>query len=126
MSYSFSWENNGVYWKYEGILDISKLIHANAELIGNKQIEDISYIIWDASAINAENLDDEEAIEISATFSKAVDALNSHIKVAFIALDEHLRALINQYLEQNLKQIPHAKLKLFDKLDNARNWIASE
>jgi len=126
MSYSFSWENKGVYWKYEGILDISKLIHANAELIGNKKIENISYIIWDASAINADSLDDKEAIEISTTFSKAVDVLNPHIKVAFLALDKHLRFLINQYLEVNRKQIPHAKLKLFDNLDNARNWIASE
>lgn len=115
-----------MYWRYEGILDTAELIHANGELIGNKKLEDIRYIIWDASAIDAENLDNDAAVEISTSFSKAVDALNSHIKVAFIALDEHLRALINQYLEQNLKQIPHAKLKLFDKLDNARNWIASE
>ena len=124
MSYSFVWEENGVYWKYCGVLTETDLIRANSELIGNKKIESIEYIIWDASEIEVANLD-ELAVEISITFSAAVDALNSQMKVAFIALDKHLCGLIENYIDLNLKKIPHSQLKLFNTLDDARTWIST-
>ena len=124
MSYNLTWEKNGVYRKHYGVLDVKDLIHADSELIGNKKIEHIKYIIWDASAINLVNVD-EIAVEISITFSAAVDAINSYIKVAFLAIDNLLRDLIESYIELNLNKIPHAQLKLFNNVNDARIWISS-
>ena len=124
MSHSFTWENNGLYWKYYGVLEVEDLIYANSELIGNQKIEYIKYIIWDATNIDIVKLD-EMAVQISTTFSATVDSLNSHIKVAFLAEDKLLRDLVENYIELNLKQIPHAQLKLFTHIDDARSWISS-
>ena len=124
MAHNLTWENDGVYWKHYDVLEIADLIHADSELIGNKKIENIKYIIWDATAVNVVKVD-EIAVEISTAFSATVDSLNSHIKVAFLAVDNLLRDLIESYIELNLKQIPHAQLKLFNNIDDARTWISS-
>jgi hypothetical protein len=124
MAYSFSWENNGVYWKYNGPLEISDLIHANSEIIGHKKFENIRYIIWDATEVDLVTLD-EIAVDISMKFSAIVNTFNSKIKVAFLAEDKHLIYLIEKYIELNRNQIPSAQQKLFDSLNDARSWAVS-
>ena len=123
MSHSFTWENNGVYWKCFGTLEIEELIHANSEIAGDYRLEHIKYLIWDAAEIKASNLN-EMAIEISTAFSAIVESLNPTLKVAFLANDKQLRYLIEKYIDTNLELIPHAQLKLFNTIDEARVWIS--
>lgn len=122
MSHSFTWENEGVYWKYFGALEIEDLVRANSEIAGHHKLESIKYLIWDATEINVSNLD-EMAIEISTTFSTHVDSINSDIKVAFLATDKKLRYLIEKYIDLTTQKLPHAQLKLVDNIDEARVWV---
>lgn len=124
MAHNLTWENDGVYWEHYDVLDVESLIHADSELIGNKKIKHIKYIIWDATAVDVIKVD-EMAVEISTTFSATINSMNPYIKVAFLAVDNLLRDLIESYIELNLIQIPHAQLKLFNNVDDARIWASS-
>lgn len=123
MAYTFTWEDDGLYWKHQGILEARDIIHANDELVGKAEFKRIRYIIWDATDVDAINVDDG-LVEISTTFSVTTNKYNPNIKVAFIAHDEHLRLLIKNYIELTLKNLPDAKQELFDDIEQAREFIS--
>jgi len=124
MAHNFTWENDGVYWRFNGVLTTPDLIIANSELIGHKSFDSIKYIIWDATEIDTANVD-EIAVEISTTFAVTVNPYNPFVKVALLARDKHLRDLIEQYIDLTLEQVPHAQQKLFENISDARAWVSS-
>lgn len=122
MSYTFIWEDNGLYWKNKGILEARDIIHANSELVSKAEFKHIKYIIWDAVDVDAINVDDD-LVEVSTTFAITTNKYNPYVKVAFVAQDEHLRLLIKNYIELTLKNLPDAKQALFDNIGQAREFI---
>ncbi|MDH5369612.1 MAG: hypothetical protein OEW99_06285 [Gammaproteobacteria bacterium] len=124
MSHKLTWGKTGVHLNHYGVLNVEDLIYALSELIGHKNIDNIEYLIWDALDVEVANIDNI-TIEISTTFAANINNLNSTMKVAYIAIDEHLRNMINRYMELNIVQRPHAKQQLFNNIDDAREWASS-
>lgn len=123
MAHTFIWEDNGLYWKHQGTLDARDIIHANDELVGKDEFKHIKYIIWDATDVDAINVDDG-LVEVSTTFAVTTNKYNPYVKIAFIAHDEHLRLLINKYIELTVKNLPDAKQALFNNIEKAREFIS--
>ena len=123
MAHTFIWEDNGLYWRHQGTLDAKDIIHANGELIAKAEFKHIKYIIWDATDVDAVNVDDD-LVGVSTTFAMTTNKYNPYIKVAFIAKDEHLRLLITKYIELTLNNLPDAKQALFENIEEAREFIS--
>lgn len=124
MAHRFNWENNGLYWKFSGTLEIQELIHANSELVGSQRFETIRYIIWDALELDISKLD-KMATELAATFSASVNHHNPDIRVAFLTQDSYAYELISHYIQLTLEKIPHAQQMIFSNIDDARVWISA-
>lgn len=122
MPVNFTWEENGLYWYFEGILDGKGLMYANGLAIADPRFEEIQYIIWDSSNIKQYEITKDDA-EISAFFAESVARYNRDLKQAFITQDDNFRSLAQYYIEFCQAQGVNWEQKIFNDIHAARSWL---
>ncbi|MBD3671187.1 MAG: hypothetical protein HUJ29_10470 [Gammaproteobacteria bacterium] len=121
MTHELSWEPEGLHLKWGDTIDVQGLIASNSEMVGHREFENIRYLLWDASDITYVNLD-ESVVTMSAQFTAQVEQYNPNIKLAFIAKEQNLLKLIEDYMQTVIKLVPDTQHQVFSNAEDARNW----
>ena len=124
MAFTHEWKDEGVYIRYFDELTSKDLISSNSLLVGKREFEEIKFVIADFSDVTSIDIDNADA-NVSAAFAIKVNPYNKHIKVALVSNNMNLQPLIETYLENTLKMVPHAQQKLFSDMPEAKDWVES-
>ena len=122
MSYKHQWEDEGVHVIYFDELKSEDIIKSNSVLVGNPKYNKIKYILSDFENITSAGVSDVD-VEVSKLFAVNSSDYNKNVRVALISSNKMLQALIEQYINKTLVDIPGAQQKLFDNLSEARQWV---
>ncbi len=124
MAFTHEWTKEGAFINYFKKLTAEDLIKSESKLIGNAEFEKIKFVIVDFTNVTEREVDDTSVI-VSTLFAINANPYNKYIKVALISKNKELQLLIGKYIDNTLKQLPHAQQKLFENITNAQAWAAS-
>lgn len=122
MSYRTYWEKDGVHWIYTGSVNLEQIQQADDEVYTNPKFADVSYVIWDASAVTELDLSGFQVdIQVVRDISHTID--NDSILCAFVCHRPNLIGMAHQYIALASKLHSNWQFQVFDNLPQARKWI---
>jgi len=124
MPHTTTWEKDGIWWQFHGTVDAKEFIEADAELYNDPRFDRIKYWIWDGTHIEELAIDEVHAELIAATDWAATE-YNKEIKGAMIAKDKNIQKRIKRYLEVSMEFESTWQLRVFENLEEARQWVSS-
>ena len=124
MSFEFYWDKEGLHIRFFGVVNFEDIINAMNEQVGDQRFESIKYIIWDTNNVKAFDMN-EYSVEETVMFAKLTFEYNKHVRIAFLVNNLQNQKLIESFIEHTLKSVPHARQRVFDKIDTALKWLAS-
>jgi len=124
MPHLTTWEKNGIYWQFHGVVDEKEYFETDAELYNDPRSDHIKYWIWDATNIEKLAVNEIHAELIAATDWAATEN-NQTVKGAMITSDENTRSLMELYIQTSKEFGSSWQLQIFDCLEEARRWISS-
>lgn len=116
-----TWEDNGVYWQCYDTLIPEDIIRMTGEVYGDARLESRRYVIIDLTEVAHLEVDAGD-VRRETSSAKTANARMLHVKVAYVATDEELVALLETHIQQTQEIVPHSRQRLFDSLDEARVW----
>jgi len=119
MSYTITWEEAGVIWRYEGTLTGEELIQSNLDIYGDSRFDSLRYEIVDLRGVTDFQVKPQHMRKI-AFLDRAAAQSNSHIKVAVVTESEAGKEMNDQYT--NSAPEPHWQTRTFESYDEAINW----
>lgn len=119
MSHKLTWESEGVYWKYTGIVSGEEIIEATTGIYGDTRFDELRYKLVDF--IDIESLDvTEQEVALLAFQHKSAATYKANIKNALVIRPE-LSELANKFVEfSNDSSWP---IKVFDNMAEANKWL---
>lgn len=124
MAYSTFWEEKGICWELSGIVTSQELFEFTNAFYDNPKSDTIRYQIVDCLNIEKFVLDKEAMAEIAALDYAASLSIGS-IKVALVGKNHHVNTLNKKYISYSDAFHSCWKIKIFDNMDDARQWISS-
>jgi hypothetical protein len=118
------WEDKGIYWQFNGDVSFEEIMETTTELFGDYRLDDTKYFIWNMTDVNSIKMEEEEVIYPVAE-AKGVSTYKTSMKGALVANDKYARKLIQRYIDTSLTIDNTWELKLFNNIEDARNWISS-
>jgi len=120
MSYTNSWETEGLYRKFFGEISGDEILESNFELHANPNFKTIKYIINDFIDVTAYSI---ESSHTKAYASSDVVIANSKgkLNIALIVDQDELITLANGYREQMIGQL--FECEIFQCVEDARKWV---
>jgi len=119
-----TWEKDGIYWQFRGIVDEKEYIDTDAELYNDPRSDHIKYWIWDGTHIEKLAVSEIHAELIAATDWAATEN-NQTVKGAMITNDKNIRRLMELYIQTSEDFESSWQLQIFASLEEARRWISS-
>lgn len=119
MSYTITWEEAGIIWRYEGTLTGEELIQSNLDIYGDSRFDSLRYQIVDLRQVAEFQVNPQHMRKI-AFLDKAAANSNPHIRVAVVCENESADKMTSQYLASVTET--HWKTKNFENYDEAINW----
>ena len=123
MAHNTTWEESGIYWQFFGYVSAQEVEEANNEMYGDLRFDDIKYFIWDMSNATGWGMTESDAAYSAAT-DKGASRTTKKVKGALISNDEKVRAIMNIYIEVSSKIENPWELRIFNKLEDAREWVS--
>ena len=123
MSYTTTWEDNGILWQLSGIVSSQEIFEFTNTFYADPRSDDIKYQIVDCSCIEKFDLGDETMREV-ASLDAAASLTIKNIKVALVGKAEHVKKINQEYSENFQSFSSNWIIKIFDDIDSARLWIA--
>ena len=123
MPYSCTWEANGVYIRFCGIVTLEEVSDADDVMYNDPRFAAIDYFIWDACAVTSLALSDTQ-VDITAVKDMGISLKKDHLKCAFIATNHRIITQIEQYLEKSEGLKIPWRLAIFQDITQAREWLA--
>ncbi len=121
MAYEVKWESHGVTWKFSGNVDSQEIIQAGAALLEDPRFLTIKYRLCDFSEIESMDISSDDALLI-ASFDKESSKLNPDIKIPVVATLRMMKRMSWFYVIG--LQNSSWDARLFDNIDEAREWLA--
>lgn len=123
MPYTNTWESDGLYRKFTGVVSGEEILESNFELHEHSNFQKINYIINDFTEMSG------HTIEIAHTKAYAVsdDVISDskgRLKIALIAIQEEHIALANIYCEQ--MEDKRFECGIFKRIEDARKWVSND
>ncbi len=115
------WEENGIYWKYSGVVTLQEVFEANNEMYGNPKFDHISYQIVDFLEVDKLDFKDEDVAVPAATDFSTTTYVRPQ-KIALVANALPIRVLCHSYIEESLEMGSPWQFQLFHTLEEAREW----
>lgn len=126
MSYQITWEDKCVVCKHKGIVTAEEIDAATKEKYADPRIDNISYMIADASEVEQFLMLEDELGLVASQSIGASFYLKSDMKMAFIAVEKHTQRWCLSYIElMKSRQIPW-EIRVFDNIKDARQWFIPE
>lgn len=123
MPHHTTWEQDGIYWQFYGVVDEKECFESDAELYNDPRSDHIKYWIWDGSNIEKLAIAEIHAELIAATDAAATEN-NQKIKGAIIANNTNTLKLMEVYISMSMELESSLELKVFQTLEDARKWVS--
>ncbi len=123
MPYETIWEERGVYQRFSGIVTPRDREEANHEVMGDERFDALTYWIVDSLNMERYTLDSSEAV-VAAAHDIGAARYNDQLLMVFVATNPEHRENIHRYI-QVLESGANWQARLFDDLDSARQWVAT-
>lgn len=125
MAYRTIWESpESVRVEFFGTITYADALNATEGLYNDSRSDNVRYAFWDFSAINDFVVSEVEADEMAAMDHVASQYMKP-MKAAFIIRDPKLIELAEQYIAALSDMRCQWSSKLFDNMDDARQWANS-
>ena len=119
MSYTITWEEAGVIWRYEGQLNGEELIQSNLDIYGDSRFDSLRYQIVDLQGVTDFAVKPQHMRKL-AFLDRAAAQSNSHIRVAVVTNSDLGIEITQQYVKNTNES--HWKTRVFDSYEEAINW----
>lgn len=121
MTHSITWENNGIYRQFKGLVSGEEILESNFALQADARFVDINYIINDFTDVT------EHTITVTDTNAYAITdeiAANKkpNIKIAIVVTKKDLFDLADTY--SALMKAMKFDVKIFKTTEQARLWVS--
>ena len=120
MPYRITWEPDGVYRTYFGVVTDSERRESLAEICGDRRFDDLRYAITDFLEI-ADFIESAQATLELAAFNIAPLVTNSRLILAAVAIDPRHIEYVERIRGLGLIKAPY---ECFPTVAEARRWIA--
>jgi len=117
MAYTFSWEAQGVYKRFSGVVTAAEYHRSQIEFTGHEKFDGAHYVINDFSDIERFVITPEEA-EYMAAYSIGPHLANPDLRVCYVTTDPSIVSLIRES-----KGLSIYTLEAFPTLASARESI---
>jgi len=124
MLYNITWEKQGLVLQHYGIVTAEDFAVSVNEIYSDSRIDNINYMIFDASTLDQLLLNENEVMKIAGV-DKGASYYVLNIKLALVAHDENVLKLFNQYIEASRRLDSHWEVNVFDNVEDARSWASS-
>ncbi len=122
MPYSISWPDNTFLAQFSGTITAKEVEEVNHAFSGDMRMEVVRYSIWDFSGATSVAMPVNE-IEYAAAFDKGVTYTRSSLKGALIVTNDHVRDVVEKYLEVADDLQVNWDTRVFDNIETARIWL---
>lgn len=122
MSYKLNWEADGAYVRYGGQSSIDEISEAAGAIQGSARFDGIRYVLYDFLECKAISYALDLVEELAAVDSVACRS-NPKLRVAFVADNPAVTALVEDYMSTGLNPVP---LAIFHRIGAARSWLHGE
>lgn len=119
MTYTNTWEPEGLYRKFTGSVDGDEILKSNFELHLNPNFQDIKYIINDFTEMTSHSIATGHT-RAYATTDDIVSNTKGKLKIALLVTQAEHIDLAKIYCDQMEGKL--FKCEIFDTIENARNW----
>ena len=119
MSYSITWEEAGVIWRYEGTLSGEELIQSNLDIYGDSRFDQLRHQIVDLRGVTEFEISPQHMRKI-AFLDKAAAQSNPHIRIAVITEDPIGQRITEEYASHIGDA--HWPVRTFEQYDKAIDW----
>ena len=125
MSRTTTWTEQGVIWKVDGVLHTQDILVFVEEAARSPRLNDLKYFLWDVTDVIG-YVDDEDDVELSASYATSLEVYNSRLIGALIATTPIMLTLCEDYIQTMAEMKSPWVMKVFSELDDANNWIESK
>lgn len=122
MPYTTSWEANGIYWKFSGVVTDCDVLNANYEFYGDYRSDIARYQIVDGSDITGLELSEDLGEQLAIMDVESSRRIRN-VKVALVGNDSEVKASFQAYVDASHEHGANWTFALFADVDSARRWI---
>jgi hypothetical protein len=122
MPYETHWEADGILWVYTGAMSDDDVLRANLDLYDDPRFPSIRYQIADFQLVDAFTATAQTVRKLSR-MDREQSARNPLMKVAIVASSPLTRGIASLYV-LSAADTPWS-IKVFDALDDAREWLGA-
>lgn len=121
MPSSITWEDRGLYARFEGECSIGDITKVFDQLAADPRMDSARYAIFDYLDVSGHDVTELET-EHAAALDIGLSFTNPRLLLASVSTDARVRELWRHYISVNVKTERHG---LFDTVAQARAWIAA-
>lgn len=96
MPYEIQWNTRGTVTRFQGVISIEEINHANDDHYASALFDELEYQLYDFSQADLSALELEDARE-PAAIDSAASSYKRHFKVALVSHDKFAEALFTEY-----------------------------
>ena len=120
MPFTNTWETDGLYRKFTGVISGEEILASNFELHVEPRFQKIKYVINDFTDITGHSIETGHT-KIYATTDEIISNTKGKLKIALIVIQDPLIPLANSYRDQMVGKL--FECEIFKTLDKARQWV---
>ena len=122
MPHTYTWESNGLYRNFTGVISGEEILESNFELQREPNFKCIDYIINDFRDVTGFEIKEAHTKAYAET-DEIASYTKGNLKVAIVVTQEPLIALANNYREEMISK--KFECDIFKTLSDARKWISA-
>jgi hypothetical protein len=118
MAYELIWEENGVYWKYTGMVEGSEIVDASTSIYGDARFSTLKYKFVDFYDVECVEIDKSQ-LALIAYQHLAAERANPYLKNAILvkSIHEMAREFADFFKKSSWE------VKVFTNLNEANKWV---
>ncbi len=121
MSYTLSWEANGVVKLFTGRTSDLEVLASIVEIESDPRFENIRWVINDFLRCTGFEVS-KDGVDLMAATDKAASVSNANVKVAVIATDRELVGMAKHYADSPMNVYP---TQIFSNRADAHAWLGA-
>jgi len=119
MPYTNTWEPEGLYRKFTGIINGEEILESNFDLHQDSKFQTINYIINDFIDVIDHSIEVIHT-KVYASTDEIISNSKGNLKIALVVTQEPLIALANSYREEMIGNT--FECDIFNTIEDAREW----
>ncbi|MCK4839447.1 MAG: hypothetical protein KAS94_11645 [Desulfobulbaceae bacterium] len=123
MSHTNTWETNGLYRKFTGVITAGEILESNFKIHVHPDFQKIKYIINDFTEISEHSLE-KLHMKAYALTDDVISETKGHLKIAIVVNQDALIDLAKNYRQQMKDKM--FECEIFQTVDDARSWGSNQ